>query len=119
RAEIEIEELERAAFVKMPHFIRRHLMPATDSVAGEQEVDRGEGSAILAIVERFDDGFRPIQLAIEAAFRMRLQLEKADQLIRTWVHDYEMVCCRRSRAVSGSSSPSVRESMCRRSNSGR
>jgi len=83
---VKLEQFQRAAFVQVPHLVRRDAVPAAVGAFGQQEVDRREKRSRRASVRRLDAGGRAIQLAIEAAFRMRLHPQLLDQGGGAWMH---------------------------------
>jgi hypothetical protein len=81
------EELQRGAFVVVPHLIGRHSMPAAHLTGGEQEEDRRQPRTLGALIERLHKRKRAVDLAEVATLRVPSEPEGGDQMCSTSIHE--------------------------------
>src|SRR5262249_38792011 len=86
----ELQQLQRPTLVQMPDLVRCDLMPATETTLREQKVDRRQRSTWTASIDGSYLHHRLKHLSIEAALRVRAQIQRCDQLGGSWVHRKEM-----------------------------
>ena len=77
---VELQQFERTTLVKMPNLVRCDLMPAAKATLREEEVDGRQRGPETASILRGDLNFGTEYLPIEAALRMRPQIQRCDQL---------------------------------------
>src|SRR5436305_4290752 len=77
---------QRTPYIEMPHLIGGDAMKGREFVACQQEVNGGRGYTIAiegwANSRSGNHNFRAICFAIISAFRMRLELQSVDPILR-------------------------------------